>query len=152
MLGTLSSLVGVGMIVGTQFIHRVARTRSKNHLVVYGLLGIGLCIIVLAAVGTVSTTVVMTLGIGFGAAFIMIPAQTLLQEETPHDMLGRVSSSLMSALSISQVVAMLCAGSIAQAIGIRNLYFASAGLLVLIAVSGYAYLQNRARQQAADSC
>ena len=149
MLGTLSSLVGVGMIVGTQFIHRFARTRSKNHLVVYGLLCIGLCIVVLAAVGTVSTTVAMTLGIGFGAAFIMIPSQTLLQEETPHAMLGRVSSSLMSALSISQVVAMLFAGSIAQAIGIRNLYFASAALLVLIAVSGYAYLQNRARQQAA---
>jgi MFS family permease len=92
----------------------------------------------------------MTLGIGFGAAFIMIPSQTLLQEETPHDMLGRVSSSLMSALSISQVVAMLCAGSIAQAIGIRNLYFASAALLVLIAASGYLYLQNRARQQAAS--
>ena len=144
MLGTLSSLVGVGMIIGTQFIHRFARKRSKNHLVVYGLLAIGMCIFVLAAIGTVSTTVVMTLGIGFGAAFIMIPAQTLLQEETPHAMLGRVSSSMMSAMSVSQVVAMLCAGSIAQAIGIRNLYFASAGLLVLIAASGYMYLERRA--------
>jgi predicted MFS family arabinose efflux permease len=75
MLGTLSSLVGVGMIVGAQFIHRFARKSSKDHLVVYGLLAIGLCIFVLAAVGTISTTVVMTLGIGFGAAFIMIPSR-----------------------------------------------------------------------------
>jgi DHA3 family macrolide efflux protein-like MFS transporter len=142
LLGTLSSLVGVGMIVGAQFIHRFARNRSKNHLVVYGLLSIGVCILVLAAVGNIPTAVVMTLGIGFGAAFIMIPSQTLLQEETPHAMLGRVTSSLMSALSISQVVAMLCAGSIAQAIGIRNLYFASAGLLVLIAGTGYLYLKR----------
>jgi DHA3 family macrolide efflux protein-like MFS transporter len=142
LLGTLSSLVGVGMIIGAQFIHRFARNRSKNHLVVYGLLSIGVCILVLAAVGNIPTAVAMTLGIGFGAAFIMIPSQTLLQEETPHAMLGRVTSSLMSALSISQVVAMLCAGSIAQAIGIRNLYFASAGLLVLIAGSGYLYLKR----------
>jgi len=40
----------------------------------------------------------------------MIPSQTLLQQETPQGLMGRVSSSLMSLLAVSQVFAMFVAG------------------------------------------
>ena len=46
------------------------------------------------------------LGMGFGAAFIMVTSQTLLQQETPKELLGRVTSSLMSLMAFSQVIAM----------------------------------------------
>ena len=69
------------------------------------------------------------LGLGFGAAFIMVPSQTLLQQETPHALLGRVISSLMSLLAMSQVLAMFVAGPVAQQLGIRKLYFGSAAML-----------------------
>jgi len=82
------------------------------------------------------------LGLGFGAAFIMVPSQTLLQRETPHELLGRVMSSLMSVLAISQVLAMFVAGPVAQRAGIRNLYFGSAAMLVAIGVAGYAWLRK----------
>src|SRR5260221_468034 len=49
MFGILSSLIGVGMIFGTQFVHRFAAKRSKNHLVVFGLLTSGLFILLPAA-------------------------------------------------------------------------------------------------------
>ena len=85
-----------------------------------------------------------SLAMGFCVAFILIPAQTLLQEETPMDMLGRVSSSLMSVLSMAQVIALAFAGTAAQWIGIRNLYFVSAALLVGIAGFGAMRLRSRA--------
>ena len=144
LFGALSSLVGVGMIVGTQLINKFGRTRSKKHMVVAGLLGIGLAILEVAAFSSVVTTVIGMVGVGFGVAFIMVPAQTLLQEETPKAMLGRVSSSMMSVLAIAQVLAMVVAGPVAQRVGIRDLYFASGLLLLLIAGAGYFRLRKPA--------
>lgn len=142
LFGALSSLVGVGMITGTQLINKFGRERSKNHTVVVGLLGIGLAILEVAAFTNIAATVVGMLCVGFCVAFIMIPAQTLLQQETPKAMLGRVSSSMMSVLSLAQVLAMIVAGPVAQTIGIRNLYFASGVLLLLIGGTGYLQLRK----------
>lgn len=142
MFGTISSLVGIGMIIGTQVIHRFARKRSKAHLVILGLVGIGVSIALMALFGNVVATAVATLSIGFWVGFLIVPTQVLLQEETPHDMLGRVSSSLMSVMSVSQVIAMTMAGPIAQNIGIRNLYYLSAALLIAIAGFGYTRLSK----------
>ena len=142
LFGALSSLVGVGMITGTQLINRFGRHRSKRHMVVAGLLGIGVAILEVAAFSSVITTVIGMLAVGFCVAFIIVPAQTLLQEETPKAMLGRVSSSMMSVLSIAQVLAMLMAGPVAQRVGIRALYFGSGVLLLIIAGVGYLRLRK----------
>jgi DHA3 family macrolide efflux protein-like MFS transporter len=144
LFGSLGSLVGVGMILGTQFLNSFARERSKRHLVIFGLLAIGVCILLLAVFGTAPATAACTLGIGFSVAFLLIPAQTLLQTETPVAMLGRVSSSMISVLSLAQVAALALSGGVAQRIGIRNLYYTSAAMLVLIAVLGYMKLQKQA--------
>jgi DHA3 family macrolide efflux protein-like MFS transporter len=144
LFGSISSLVGVGIIGGTQFIHHFARKRSKGHLVVLGLIGIGVSIVLLAAFANIPVTMMATLGIGFWVGFLIVPTQVLLQEETPKEMLGRVSSSLMSVMSLSQVLAMAGAGPLAETIGIRNLYYLSAALLLAIAAFGYPRIPKHA--------
>ncbi|MFN7994416.1 MAG: MFS transporter [Bryobacteraceae bacterium] len=140
--GTLNSLIGIGMIVGTQSLHRFARKAAQQSLVIYGLGGMGLAVLVTALFGRISSTAAGMLGLGFFAAFIMVPSQTLLQQETPHAMLGRVMSCLMSLLAISQVAAMLVSGPVAEKAGIRNLYFGSAALLVGICAFGFRRLRR----------
>lgn len=134
--GLLNTLIGVGMIIGSQMIHRFARKISKPMLVLYGLGGMGLAVFVTALFGVVASSAVGMLGMGFFAAFVMVTAQTLMQQETPHELLGRVSSSMMSLMAVSQVLAMFVAGPVAQTAGIRNLYFASAAMLVTIGLVG----------------
>jgi MFS family permease len=82
------------------------------------------------------------LGVGFGVAFIIAPSQALFQQETPVTMVGRVSSSVMSVLTCSQVFGLMISGTLAQAIGIRNLFFASAATLGLVAAFGYIRLKK----------
>ncbi len=139
--GTLNSLIGIGMIVGTQSLHRFAAKVPKQFLVIYGLSGMGIAVFITALFGRIVTTALGMLGLGFSAAFIMVPSQTLLQQETPHELLGRVSSSLMSLLAMSQVLAMFVAGPVAQRAGIPNLYFGSAAILVAIGIVGYTKLR-----------
>jgi len=142
LFGTLNSLIGIGMIAGTQSLHRFARKVPQQFLVIYGLGGMGAGIFVTALFSRISAAAVGMLALGFFAAFIMVPSQTLLQQETPHELLGRVSSSLMSLLAMSQVLAMFVAGPVAQQAGIRNLYFASAAMLAAISAGGYFRLRK----------
>ncbi len=142
LFGTLNSLIGIGMIAGTQFIHRAASRVPQQFLVIYGLGGMGVAVLVTAVFGRIASTAIGMLGMGFCAAFIMVPSQTLVQRETPHALLGRVASSLMSLMAMSQVLAMFVAGPVAQQLGIRTLYFGSAGMLGAIGAIGYAWLRK----------
>jgi MFS family permease len=132
--GVLNSMIGVGMIAATQTVHRLGARRERRDLVIAGLLGAGCAIAFLAAIPSITAAAFGLFGLGFGVAFVFVPAQTLLQESTPLDMLGRVSSSMMSMLAFAQVIALLGSGGAAEALGIANLYYASAALLVLHAL------------------
>lgn len=141
LFGTLSTLVGVGMITGTQVVHRVAARRPKKDLVVLGLFFLA-CFVALLAVGsTVTGAVIGMFGMGFGVAFILLPSQTLVQEETPMPMMGRVSSSMMSVIMLSQVASMTFAGGVAEVAGVRKMCYASAVFLLVVTV--IAFVANR---------
>lgn len=142
--GFVSVLVGVGMIIGTQFVTRAAKTLPKERLMMGGLFVIALGIFLLAAFGNVPVTVLATLTMGFGVALVVISAQALMQGQTPLDMLGRVTSTLMSVLSFAQVAGLALSGSVAQAIGIRNSYYGAAGLMVVIGAAGWQVVTRRA--------
>jgi DHA3 family macrolide efflux protein-like MFS transporter len=135
--GVLNTLIGVGMILGTQLLTRFARHVPKQNLVVYGLGGMGVAVLITAAFGTMGSTAVGMFGLGLCASAIFITATTLIQHETPHGLLGRVMSSMMALVAGSQVISMFVAGPVAEKIGIPNLYFGSAAMLVGCGVVGY---------------
>ena len=112
-------------------------------------MGTGVAIAVLATFGSEVMAIAGTLGVGFFVAFIIVPAQVLLQEHTPVNMLGRVSGSMMSMMFSSQVVAILAAGALATMLGIRNVYFGSAALLFVIAGAGLYYLSKKSAEREA---
>ena len=140
--GLLNSCVGFGMIGGTLVLRRISRNITPRFVVAYGLAGMGLTVLVTAVFGTVATTALGMLGLGFCAAMVMVTTQTLLQQETPRELLGRVTSAMWCLLALAQVLAMLGAGPVAQLIDIRNLYFGSAAMLLVIGGVGNAWLRR----------
>ncbi len=143
LFGTVSVLVGVGMIIGTQLVTRMGKTLPKERIMMGGLFVIALGILTLAALGNVPVTVAATLVIGFGVAMVVISAQTLMQGQTPMEMLGRVTSTMMSVMALAQVAGIALSGSIAEVVGIRNSYYATSALLVLIAAAGWSVVNRR---------
>jgi len=135
--GVLNTLIGIGMIIGTQLLTRFARHIPQQNLVVYGLGGMGVAILLTALCGTMGSTALGMFGLGLCASAIFITATTLIQHETPHELLGRVMSCMMSLMAGSQVISMFAAGPLAEKIGIPNLYCGSAALLVGIGVVGH---------------
>lgn len=143
MFGTISAMVGVGMIVGTQLVTRLARTRSKVNVVLGGLFSLGIGAALLGTFRNSPMAALSTFTVGLAIAFVWIPAQTMSQQETPPAMVGRVSSTFMSLISISQVFGLLLSGYLAQRLGIRPVFMACAGALVLISAVGFVTLRGR---------
>ena len=109
--GFLSSLIGVGMLIGSLLLRRLTKGHKNEMVVLAGLLMIGFAILVTALVKLAAVTALGMLGMGFGVAFIIAPAQALFQQETPMNMVGRVSSSFMSVLTFSQVMGLVDFGN-----------------------------------------
>ena len=143
MFGAISAMVGVGMIVGTQLITRLAQSDSKSYVVLGGLFLLGLGAGLLGAFRNTAMAALSTFTMGFGIAFVWIPAQTMSQQETPPPMVGRVSSTFMSLIAVSQVFGLVLSGYLAQRLGIRAVFIACAGVLAVISIAGYFLMRGR---------
>ena len=135
--GIINSMIGVGMIGGTLMISHFGKNVSKAHLALCGLFTMGAFVLVLAAFKTIAAASVSMFGLGIGVIFVIVSAQTLMQGNTPMEMIGRVSASFMAVLSLAQLVGLIFSGSLAQALGITNLFYASAVMLFWITIFGY---------------
>ncbi|HWZ42214.1 MAG TPA: MFS transporter [Candidatus Saccharimonadales bacterium] len=147
--GVVSAMIGVGLIAGSQLVARLSRSLPPQTMVLSGLLGLGLGAALLGVVNFVWMTPSSTFIMGFAIAFVLVPAQTMTQQETPREMVGRVSSSFMSLISLSQAMGLLLSGFLANLLGMRPLFVACAGVLALLAAAGYLSVRSRNREAAA---
>jgi MFS family permease len=145
LFGYVSGMVGVGLLVGTQIVRQVARKAwaSDTGLVLWGLFGIGAGVLQLGAVPHIAATFASTFIIGFAFGAIMVPASTLIQRETPPDMLGRVGSTNASVVFMGQILGLAASGVLAELVGVRMVFFLCAALSVALALAGRSFLRSQ---------
>lgn len=143
MFGFISSMVGIGLIIGAQVLNRLHTPASRTNIVLGGLLALGVGAGLLGAFHNVTMASLSTFTMGFAISFVLVPAQTMSQQETPPALMGRVSSTFMSLISVAQVLGLLLSGYLAQRLGIRALFLACAGLLALMSLGGYVFMRQR---------
>jgi len=143
LFGVISAMIGVGMIASTTVMIRVAGRKVAPRVVIYGLLSLGVGIAVLGLSRWAWLAAVSTFLMGVAISLVLVPAQTMSQQETPHEMVGRVSSTFISLISVAQILGLLASGSLANYLGIRRLFLSCAVLLAVLAVSGWMWLRQR---------
>jgi len=137
LFGALGSTIGAGMLAGGLAVTPLARRiQQKAHLISVGILLCGVSIAAIAWLANDAAALAGCFAIGIGASLLTIAAMALMQGQVPAEMRGRVSSSSMSLISISQGVALLFAGDLASRFGIAAVFYGSAALLLLIAMAG----------------
>jgi len=137
LFGALGSTIGAGMLAGGLVVTPLARRiQQKAHLITAGILLCGIAIAAIAWAANSAAALAGCFAIGIGASLLTIAAMTLMQGQVPAEMRGRVSSSSMSLISISQGVALLFAGDLASRLGISAVFYGSAALLLVIAIAG----------------
>jgi DHA3 family macrolide efflux protein-like MFS transporter len=143
LFGFVSGMVGLGMLMGTQVIRRLVGRFGDDTLVLSGLAGIGLAALILGGAPYAAAALAATFTIGLAFAAIMVPAQTLLQRETPHEMIGRVSSTNISVAFCAQILGLVLSGYLADSLGVRLVFFACAVGAAAMAAGGRMFLRQR---------
>jgi len=142
LFGIVSGTVGFGMLAGTQVMRKLSQRFADDLIVLSGLAGIGIGALVLGTMPFAGAAVAAMGIIGIAFSAIMVPAQTLLQRETPREMIARVSSTNISVAFMAQILGLLLSGYLADELGVRLVFILCAGLAGVLAAAGKLFLHS----------
>jgi hypothetical protein len=109
-------------------------------MVLVGLAGIGAGALLLAGGPYAAATVAATFVIGLSVSAVIVPAQTVLQAETPAGLTGRVSSTSMAVLVVGQLLGLVTSSVLTGLVGITTVFVLSAILALALAAAGRMFL------------
>ncbi len=144
---------GVGVLIGTMTMSRLARRFGKTALVNVGLVTLGISMFIMSilrwtdihlgawfqsgpvlpgVVGIVSVMMVLAAFLGFEAALVMIPSQTVLMERTPVPIRGRIFAVQIMLGNVASILPLVFLGGLADFIGVtRVIAIIAAGIITL---------------------
>jgi DHA3 family macrolide efflux protein-like MFS transporter len=148
LFGIVSGTVGFGMLAGTQVMRELSQRFADDLIVLSGLAGIGIGALVLGTMPFALAAVAAMGIIGIAFSAIMVPAQTLLQRETPREMIARVSSTNLSVAFMAQILGLLLSGYLADELGVRLVFILCAGLAGVLVAAGKLFLHTNRQNEA----
>ena len=133
--GSLLAMSGLGMAIGAVLTAQIGHQISRHHLGATGLATITFCLVLLGQLqGKLLITLMLCLLLGIGAAFVAIPAQTTLQEDTPERERGRVFGLQNNLINIALSLPLVMAGTLVSSVGLEPVLLLLAALALLAAV------------------
>ena len=137
--GIASGLIGVGMLLGVNALGIFAKKARSDALVFAGLAGIAVGVGLLAGVPRVWAAFLGDGIIGFAVAGIVVPSQTMIQQETPPALMGRVGATTMSMIFTAQLSGLVLSGILAEHLGVRRVFALCAAMLLVLIAAGSAW-------------
>jgi MFS family permease len=138
--GFFEMAMGAGLVGGGIVLGAVAARVPKGPAIIVAFTALGIMLIALSATGHLIVALVLSAGIGLANVTFVVPSQTLFQQRTPGEVLGRVIAIRLAMVNAVLAVAMATSGGLAQALGLRPV-LAVCGLAT--AVAGLAGLAVR---------
>jgi MFS family permease len=145
-----SACVGVGLFLGMMILNAAAKKVKNTTLVYFGLGGIAAGTLLMATGPHITLaripldiafTIVGCFAIGFACAGIIVPSQTMIQQETPQAMLGRVGSTVMSLIFSAQIAGLLLSGVLANYTSIRRVFILCTIMLAVLMLAGKLWME-----------
>lgn len=109
--GFLLADASLGMAIGATLIGRFGKHFSRQKLALIGSVGMSIFLVGMAFfTAHLGTGLVVIAGVGIFAGMCVIPMQTVIQEETPEDMRGKVFGLQNNAINIALSLPLAVAG------------------------------------------
>jgi len=141
--GAASAMIGFGILIGMNVLNTLAKNVRNAVLVYSGLAGIAVGLALLTLIAAVWSTLLGDFIIGFAVAAIIIPSQTMIQQETPPALMGRVGSTVMSLVFTAQIGGLVLSGILAERIGVRHVFAVCGLLLALLIAAGRLWMEPK---------
>jgi MFS transporter, DHA3 family, macrolide efflux protein len=143
MFGIVSPMIGLGMLLGINGLNTLGKKLSNTLLVYCGLCGIAIGLVILTLLPHIWSTLVGNFIIGVAVAAIIVPAQTLFQQATPPELLGRVGSTFMSIIFAAQISGLVLSGILTQHMGVRRVFALCAVMLMVLIAVGKLWMEPK---------
>ncbi len=130
--GFLETAIGVGNLIGGFVIGFIGTRLARGKTIIFGYTVWGACVALLAMTGNLGIALGLMFGSGIANMVFVIPSQTMFQERTPPEMLGRVIGFRFALVFGSMTLAMALGGILAQFAGAAPV-IGVFGLLTMIA-------------------
>jgi DHA3 family macrolide efflux protein-like MFS transporter len=135
----LETGIGVGNLIGGFVIGLIGARLARGRTVIVGYVGAGLAVALLGITNQLPLALGLMVGLGVANMVFVIPSQTLFQEKTPSEFMGRVLGIRFALVFGSMTFAMAAGGILGElfgapavigALGIVTLGAGLAGVLV----------------------
>jgi MFS family permease len=145
----VAPMIGLGMLIGINGLNTFGKKLSNTLMVYSGLGGMTVGMVILTVLPHIWSAVLGNFIVGFAVAGIVVPSQTLLQQATPPELMGRVGSTFMSIVFTAQISGLVLSGLLTQYIGVRQVFALCAAMLVVLLVIGKLFMEPK--QQSATA-
>jgi MFS family permease len=114
----LETALGIGNLLGGFVIGLLGAKIAKGRMVIGGYVVYGLAVVGLGLTTNLPLALGLAFAMGVSNMVFIIPTQTLFQERTPGDMIGRVVGFRFSAVFGAMTFAMAASGVLGDAAGV----------------------------------
>jgi DHA3 family macrolide efflux protein-like MFS transporter len=136
--GLFNGVHGLGMVLGGLTLGLLPRARRQGLMVAAGFIVTGLFIACPASWPSLTVGLISFFLTGIGNILFLAPSMSLMQELTPKEMIGRVSSVRASAAQVMLMVSTFALTALAETYGVRaviivdGLVLAALGLVCML--------------------
>lgn len=132
--GFLLAAAGVGMVFGAGILGNWGDRFHHKPLPLIGFLSMAFVLGVFSFINNLWLGLGLSILMGLGASMIGVPMQTLIQQQTPPAMHGKVFGFQNNAVNIALSAPLAITGPLTDAIGLRNVLVGMSLLVILVGV------------------
>jgi len=147
-VGIFAGFLAVGMIAGAASMSYVRRRINQPMVVVFVILLYGLLFLASPWLITVWFMVVIALVAGVAFSWLGVVQNTMLQEEVPEEIRGRIFSTREFITNVTFLLTTLFIGALGDLTSYRIVLVASGAVLCLLAVLGWVFVRTMQRSTA----
>ncbi len=134
LVGTFSSLQGIGAILGTLLVTALSPRYGRSRIMVVVAAVLVTSYLSYALAPTAAFAAVSVIGLGACTASTFTTMMYIVQRDAPHAQRGRVMSILQALVGFSYGIGILWLGMVGDAAGLRVAFAISAGMVGLMTV------------------
>jgi predicted MFS family arabinose efflux permease len=133
-IGAQLSALGAGYLIGGPLAGRLVRDRAPRLPLVLGLVGVGVCFVVLANAPSVLVAVVATGAAGLPGSLLLVTIETAIQHRSPDSLRGRTGAVFFASDALAALVGALVGAVFGGDGRSGTVLTTSAGVIALCAV------------------
>jgi MFS family permease len=130
--GLFEMAMGGGLVGGGIVLGGMATRIPKGPSIIAAFTALGVAMVALAATQNLPLALILAVAVGLANVTFVVPSQTLFQQRTPDEMLGRVVAIRLAVVNGVLALAMVSSGALAQLVGLRPV-IAACGILTVAA-------------------